>query len=251
MPFSMSGSLRASSARGGAMSLLGGAALAMWWDVDRDMRAEFEHWHSHEHFPERLAIPGFRRASRWRSARDGSGFFVMYELESYDVLASPPYLARLNAPTPWSTKMMPHHRHMVRSQCRVMHTRGGAVARHALTVRLSPAAGAEEPLRRALDSLGEQLAARAGLTGVHLLKHERPAIAATTEQRIRGHDQEADWVLVVNGYDTSVLEAVAASELDPQSLVGIEAAPGAVSGLYTLSHCATRADIENSPGDTR
>jgi len=226
------------------MSLLGGAALAMWWDVAGDMRAEFEHWHSHEHFPERLGIAGFRRASRWRSASDDDGMFVMYELESYDVLSSPPYLARLNAPSPWSTNMMPHHRHMIRTQCRVLHTRGGAVARHALTVRLSPAAGAAAPLRGALGSLIDTLAVRAGLAGAHLLQHERPAIATTTEQRIRGHDQEADWVLVVHGYDASVLEALAASELEAESLARIGAAPGAVSGLYTLSHSATPADLE-------
>jgi hypothetical protein len=251
MPFSLSGRLRASFGSGWAMSLLGSAALAMWWDVTRDARTEFEHWHSHEHFAERMAIPGFRRASRWRSASDGSGVFVMYELENYEVLSSPTYLARLNAPSPWSTKMMPHHLNMVRTQCRVLETRGGAVARHALTTRLSPAAGAEEPLRRALKSLIEQLAARAGLTGAHLLKHEQPAIATTNEQRIRGHDQEADWVLVVNGYDAGALEAVAAAQLDPQSLAGIGAMPGAVSGLYTLSHCATAADIQNNSGDTR
>jgi len=105
--------------------------------------------------------------------------------------------------------------------------------------------------RRALQSLIEQLAAHAGLTGAHLLKHERPAIATTTEQRIRGHDQEADWVLVVNGYDAGVLDAMAAAELDPQSLVGIGAMPGAVSGLYTLSHSATPADIQDDRGDTR
>lgn len=251
MPFSLSGRLRDSSALGEAMSLLGSGALAMWWQVARDMRAEFEHWHSHEHFPERTGIPGFRRATRWRSASDGSGVFVMYELDDYEVLSSPGYLARLNAPSPWSTKMMPHHLNMVRTQCRVLDTRGGAVARHALTVRLSPAGGAEEPLRRALKLLIEQLATRAGLTGAHLLRHERPAIATTTEQRIRGHDQEADCVLVVHGYDAGVLEVVAAAELDPQSLAAIGAAPGAVSDLYTLSHCATRADFENNRGDTQ
>ena len=233
------------------MSLLGSAALAMWWDVAADVRTEFEHWHSHEHFPERLSIPGFRRGTRWTSATDGPGIFVMYEVDAHETLSSPAYAARLNSPTPWSTKMMPHHRNMVRTQCRVLETRGGTVARHTLTTRLSPAAGAEEPLRRALKSLIGQLAARAGFTGAHLLKHERPAIAITTEQRIRGHDQEADWVLVVNGYDASVLDAVAASELDPHSLAGIGAMPGALSGLYTLSHCTTPADIQNDRGDTR
>ena len=37
--------------------MLGKAAVAMWWDVAPGMRAEWEHWHSSEHMPERLAIP--------------------------------------------------------------------------------------------------------------------------------------------------------------------------------------------------
>ena len=59
------------------MSLLGHAALAMWWNVSGDVRAEFEDWHTHEHFPERLGIRGFLRASRWRSADGEGGFFVL------------------------------------------------------------------------------------------------------------------------------------------------------------------------------
>src|SRR6185295_3482083 len=53
---------------GGHMSLLGKAALAMWWDMSTSRRPEFEHWHTHEHFPERLGILGFHRATRWTSA---------------------------------------------------------------------------------------------------------------------------------------------------------------------------------------
>ncbi len=75
------------------MSLLGSAALAMWWDMAPEMKSEFEHWHSHEHFPERLAVPGFRRASRWTSADGGEGIFVMYELSSHAILSSPAYVA--------------------------------------------------------------------------------------------------------------------------------------------------------------
>jgi hypothetical protein len=66
-----------------------------------------------------MSIPGFRRGLRWTSTLDAEGFFVLYELEQYETLTSSGYLDRLNAPTPWSTKMMPHHLNMVRSQCRV------------------------------------------------------------------------------------------------------------------------------------
>src|SRR4051794_26362165 len=120
------------------MALIGQAALAMWWNMAPDIRAEFEHWHTHEHFPERLGIPGFHRGSRWTNADGGQGIFVLYELDRHEVLASPEYLARLNAPTPWSTKLMPHHQDMVRTQNRVLYSRGSAIARAALTVRLAP-----------------------------------------------------------------------------------------------------------------
>lgn len=225
------------------MALLGSAALAMWWDVGADMLPEFEDWHTHEHFPERLGIPGFRRASRWRSADGGAGIFVMYELADYEVLSSSGYLERLNAPTPWSTKMMPHHRNMVRSQCRVLESRGIGVARHALTVRLSPDPRGEPRLRDALRAAIGQLVTRPGIAGAHLLRHQRPPIPATAEQKIRGGDLEADWVLVVTGYDASALASVAQTPAGAAALVAAGAADGAIGALYTLSCSATPADI--------
>ena len=215
----------------------------MWWDMAPGMRAEFEHWHSHEHFPERLAIPGFCRSSRWTSATGGEGIFVMYELESYEVLSSRGYLASLNAPSPWSTKMMPHHRNMVRCQSRVVASHGGAVARQALTVRLSPAPGRSEELRASLRMLTGSLPAQPGLTGAHLLQHEAPPIAQTTEQKIRGGDAVADWVLVVVGYEAAALETLAQTELSEASLVARGAAPGTFSGRYALSYSAIPADM--------
>ncbi|MEJ8854544.1 hypothetical protein WKW79_08190 [Variovorax robiniae] len=226
------------------MALPGNAALAMWWDMAPEMRPEFEHWHSHEHFPERLAIPGFRRSSRWTSATGGEGIFVMYELESYEVLSSHGYLASLNAPSPWSTKMMPHHRNMVRCQSRVLASRGGAVARQALTVRLSPAPGRSEELRATLRRLTDALPLQPGLTGAHLMQHETPPIAQTTEQKIRGSDQVADWVFVAMGYDATALDALAQAELSEASLVAQGAAPGAFSGRYALSYSAIPGDMQ-------
>ena len=151
------------------MSLLGKAALAMWWDMSISRRSEFEHWHTHEHFPERLGIPGFRRATRWTSADGEEGIFVMYELDDYEVLASPPYLARLNAPTAWSTRLMPEHRNMVRAQCRVVESGGINTARHGLTMRLSPAAGRDDQLRAAIHLMTEHIPLQAGLAGLHLV----------------------------------------------------------------------------------
>lgn len=216
----------------------------MWWDMAPTMRSEFEDWHSHEHFPERLAVPGFRRASRWADAAGGPGFFILYELEAFETLVSPAYLARLNAPTPWSTKLMPYHANMVRCQSRVLHSRGAGVARHALTLKLSPRAGQEEALRAHLQRLMDQLVSTAGVAGCHLLQAEVPAIAQTVEQKIRGgSDRSADWVLVACGYDPVVLQALRDTELRAAALERAGGTLDGDAGLYVLSLSMVPADL--------
>jgi hypothetical protein len=224
------------------MALLGQAVLAMWWDVAPESRVELEHWHAHEHFPERLALPGFRRASRWTAVDGGDGFFVMYELDDHAVLASAPYVARLNAPSPWSARMMPLHRGMVRTQCKVLQSQGAVTARHALTIRLSPQDA--ETLQRRLGELAAAVVQRPGLVGLHLLHHEAPALAATTEQQIRGNaDRAADWVVIACGYDLAALRRLDAAELGEAAMQAMGAAPGTVRQCYGLAYSATPPDI--------
>jgi hypothetical protein len=216
------------------MALLGKAAIAMWWDIEPAQRVEFEDWHTHEHFPERLSIPGFLRGSRWRGA--GDGFFVMYELETYETLTSPDYLERLNNPTPWSTKMMPHHRNMIRSQCRVLDSFGGGIAGSLLTVRFSPERGEIDATRRALVEALSLVPEEIGLTGGHLLLTETPQAAQTTEQKIRGgKDAVADWVVVVSAYEAEALERLIAGSLAHLSV--------SKRDVYRLSYVATPRDI--------
>jgi hypothetical protein len=226
------------------MSLLGKAAVAMWWSVRPDQRAEFGDWHSHEHFPERMSIAGFRRGSRWTSTREAEGFFVLYELEQYDVLTSKGYLDRLNAPTPWSTRMMPHHLGMVRSQCRIVASFGGGVATSLATIRLSPETGGEAELRTQLaDTLGA-LAREPGLTGAHLLLTDTPRTSApTTEQQIRGSDGAADWIVLLSGYDADAVERTIAGQLSPSALSRAGARDDPTTGSYRLAFTMTPQDV--------
>ena len=226
------------------MPLLGKAVLAMWWDVSAEARPEWEHWHAHEHFPERLALAGFLRASRWTDVSGGEGFFVMYELLDHAVLASAAYLARLNAPSPWSTRMMPLHRNMVRTQCKVVQSHGGVTARHALTIRCSPADGEVEALQRGLGDLAARVSQQPGIVGLHALRHEAPPLAVTTEQKIRGNsDRAADWVIVASGYDIGALSSLAEAELGDAGLRALGAAPGAERHIYGLAYSATPRDV--------
>jgi len=230
------------------MPLLGEAAVAMWWNVAPEQRSEFGDWHSHEHFPERVSIPGFRRGSRWTSTRDAEGFFVLYELEQYETLTSKGYLDRLNAPTPWSTKMMPHHRNMVRSQCRVAASFGGGVAASLATISLSPADGKEAELKTALVAALHELASKPGLTGAHLLITDTPKMRTrTTEQQIRGSDAVADWVILLSGYEPEVVDSAAADRFSSTALNLLGAREKSIMGRYKLSFAMTPLDLMQTP----
>jgi len=226
------------------MPLLGKAAVAMWWNVRLEQHSEFGDWHSHEHFPERMSIPGFRRGSRWTSMHDAGGFFVLYELEQYETLTSRGYLERLNAPTPWSTKMMPHHLDMVRSQCRVVASFGGGVATSLTTIRLSPQVTKDAELKTALAEKLGALVSMPGLTGAHLLITDPPTTSTpTTEQQIRGSDGTADWILLVSGYDPEAMQNVVAGRFSFPALHLLGAQKNSTIGRYELAFTMTPQDI--------
>ncbi len=227
------------------MPLLGQAAVAMWWEIASAAREEFLDWHTHEHLPERLAIPGFRRGSRWACADGGDGFFVMYELESIGVLTGPAYMARLNDPTPWSRKMMPEHRGMVRSLTRVSLSHGGGGASALLTLRLSPAPGAAGRLRAGLAACLAALPDRPGINGAHLLETVPASEAGTPtrEQQIRGGDLTADWVVLVSGYDPGALRVLRDGVLSDAALARAGMTGNGLAVVHRLSASLIEADL--------
>jgi threonine dehydrogenase-like Zn-dependent dehydrogenase len=106
------------------------ALLALWNDADPAHDGEYNDWHAFEHVPERLTMPGFVWASRWRAQDDhgrGPRYLTLYGLESLAALESPAYRRLLAGPTPWSQRMRPRLRHLSRWACAIT-TDGGAAA---------------------------------------------------------------------------------------------------------------------------
>ncbi len=126
------------------MPLLGQAAMLLGFDVAAEAIDEHDDWHTHEHLPERLAIPGFLRGTRWVALQGQPRYVVLYEVERLETLASAAYLERLNHPTPWTAKMMPHYRGMTRGLCSVAASAGAGQGHFGLLVRFEPG-----PARRA------------------------------------------------------------------------------------------------------
>jgi hypothetical protein len=90
------------------MHTRGQAQLAIWSDIEPEQEADYLHWLTREHVLERVGVDGFLAGRVFRCEGTGKRrFFITYELQEAGALAGPSYLARLNAPTPWSQRTMP------------------------------------------------------------------------------------------------------------------------------------------------
>jgi hypothetical protein len=81
-----------------------GGLLVVRVDVRPEDEDELNRWYDTEHVPERLALPGFRAATRYRSAERPGRYLALYELDDPAVATSPGYMAR--PPSPWASDLM-------------------------------------------------------------------------------------------------------------------------------------------------
>ncbi len=209
--------------------------MLLWYDIVPEQIAEHDEWHTREHFPERVAIPGFIRAQRWVSLSAGARYFVVYEVSDIDVLTSAAYSERLNNPTPWTRRMMPHFRGMTRGFCRLEGGHGTVLGTTGVAVRYTAAPGMDRQLGSWLEGdLIPGIAGRQGFASAYLLRSDR-APEMTAEQRIRGRDASVDRVLLATGYSPDLMKDLAASHLSPGSFETHGASPGTASGIYQLA----------------
>lgn len=224
------------------MPLLGPAAMLLSFDVADDAIVEHDDWHTHEHLPERLAIPGFLRGSRWTATQPGvPRYMVIYEVAQLATLTSAPYLERLNHPSAWTSKMMPHYRGMTRGLCAVRASAGLGLGSSALLLRYTPAAGAADGIRAWLGERFAGLAMQPGLSSAHLLEGAATA-AMTAEQRIRGADAGVDGAVVVMGYQREAVDELAARGTLTQELAARGAAV-TLAARYGLAHSLSASEI--------
>lgn len=182
--------------------------MLLLFDVVPEAIPEHDEWHTHEHLPERLSIPGFVRGTRWVALQGQPGYFVMYEVERLATLTSNAYLERLNNPSPWTSKMMPYYRGMTRGFCSVAGSFGFGMGHASLLIRFKPATQTGSSLRRwLLQDVLPPLPSTRGIGSVHLLEGALTP-PMTNEQRIRGPDAGVDWALLVTGYSQDALASL-------------------------------------------
>ena len=225
------------------MPLLGSAAMLLSFDVAAEAVDEHDRWHTHEHLPERLSIPGFLRGTRCVATEGSPRYLVVYEVRDLQVLSSEAYLARLNDPTPWTRRMMPFYRGMSRGLCAVLGSFGLGLGGTASLIRFSADEPHAEHLRRwLLDDLLPGIPVAPGLGSAHLLQGAAAA-AMTNEQRIRGADRGVDTAILITGYDP---DAVSGSARQLGDTLRAKAPPslGVTSATYATSYTLARTEID-------
>ena len=186
------------------MSLRGSAFLAIWHDIEPHGEPEYNDWHTREHMPERVGIPGFEAGRRFVDwSLDRHRYFTLYEAATLDVLGSDAYRARLDAPTPWTHRVQPTFTNFVRGACRATTSEGRGMGGALATIRVDFAdPAAKEPFERAGGALAAAALAHHGVTSVHVGIAE-PAVTAapTAESTLRELTGEGvlDAVVLVDG----------------------------------------------------
>jgi len=223
------------------MPLLGSAAMLLSFDVAAEAIAEHDQWHTQEHLPERLSIPGFVRGTRWVALQGQPQYFVMYEVEHLATLSSAAYLERLNHPSPWTAKIMPHYRGMARGFCSVTRSFGSGIGHAGLLLRFKPAAGTEASLRDWLLQDLARLPSTPGIGSAHLFEAALTP-QMTKEQRIRGADAGFDWALFVTGYSEDALAQLMQADLGSAELER-HGATDVLAALYRMDYALTEREV--------
>ena len=193
------------------MPLLGRGVLAIWHTITPEGEAEYWRWHDREHIPERVGVPGFLRGRRYRSLERSLDYLDLYEVEDTETLRSAAYLARLNDPTPWTRRVVPHFLNTLRVGYRVATSAGRGQGGVLLTLQLAAAGPvADRPTALALPGVAA-VQDVTGVVAVHVLEATPEVTSiATEEKRLRGPgDRDRNpvepWCLLVEADDPGVL----------------------------------------------
>lgn len=98
--------------------------VVIWNDINEEMRDEFVQWHSTEHLPERVSIPGFISGQRWYGEHASPQYLTTYVTQNTGVLTSDAYVQRLNNPSPWTLKTVAAFRNTCRAAGEVIWEHG-------------------------------------------------------------------------------------------------------------------------------
>lgn len=215
-------------------TVCGDGLLAIWNGIEPGHDEAFLRWHVGEHIPERLSVPGFLRARRYRAFAASPSYFNFYEVDNPDVLRSKAYLDRLNDPSEWTRRVVPHFTDTSRILGRVIESRGAGIGGFLWTIRFETEPTAAHPIL-------DPLLASPDVTAVHLIgRHESP-VAGTSESAMRSApDGSSRAILLVEGVSPDLLSVAVAQHASDAVFSETTGQAPTHRGLYQLDFMMSR-----------
>jgi hypothetical protein len=180
----------------------GSGFLAIWSDVAAQDLTDYRHWLTREHTTERVTTRGFLASRVFRATRDDiNRFFILYELEAPEVLDGEAYLARLNAPTPWSQRIMPRLGNFMRGGGTMVARAGRGEGATMMALRI-------EALPENAQELAEALVACDGIAAVQIGATDAARTSVpTTEKGMRKNEGFFAGLMLIEALDVVSLQA--------------------------------------------
>ena len=176
--------------------------LAIWSDIAAHDLTDYRHWLTREHTTERVTTKGFLASRVFRAARDDiNRFFILYELVAPEVLDGEAYLTRLNAPTPWSQRIMPKLGNFMRGGGVMIARAGRGEGATILALRIETLPGNPEKLAEALVACDGVAAVQIGATD------EARTSVRTAEKGMRKNEGFFAGLLLIEALDVASLQA--------------------------------------------
>jgi hypothetical protein len=213
------------------MPLAGKGMLLTSMDIDPSDEADFNRWYDREHLEERVAIPGFLEARRYAAHQGAPKYLCLYSTETFEVLDSAAYRAKLASPTDWSSKTMARFKNMIRAIARITISRGNGRGAALGIIRLRASAGGEGKLRTALrEKLDPEKSD--GIISMHLIESDPVLSKPISESPSVSNSGAADWFVLIDGTNVNAITAVMAARFaDPTAFPGGTQVSAGVYGL--------------------
>ena len=185
------------------------AFLALWNSISSaQLQPEYDTWHSFEHVPERVGLPGFLEARRYRShdepAAQPPRYFTCYWLESIEALATAQYREVFTHPTRWSARMRTELRDFFRLPCTLSGGYGQSTATQLATLHFrGDAARFAAQAAAQLEQLVDQAKVVCAHWGTVMASEDFPIANRTSA--VEAASADTDFVVMLQGLDRACL----------------------------------------------
>jgi len=168
------------------MSLLGTSVLVNWGGILENKEIEYNEWHSKEHMPERISLPGFLRGLRAVGIPGtdiNHKYFMMYEAETKEVFTSRKYLERLNNPTEWTKAILSNYLSPSRTICSIISSKSIGLGGYLATIRFLGEKIPNNVSVENLKSFTSKILKLNGVTGMHVILGDSSYGQMNTEEK--------------------------------------------------------------------